>query len=166
MGNLRVRVQREAKIFNFKHQVRPKKKGKINLQKFSTNDAFFKPSLQIPLEPSLAQRSGAAIHYAQPLVAAKNLFHYDNLPNFQDSKINPKSKKNGVKRVKPRIPFVRKRPKKPKNRQDLLRPKVKHSKGKIPFKPQFQYDTRGKKREKEKNKLVRRDTKLDQVYCA
>ena len=150
-----VRVQREAKIFNFKHQVRPKKKGKINLQKFSTNDAFFKPSLQIPLEPSLAQRSGAAIHYAQPLVAAKNLFHYDNLPNFQDAKINPKSKKNGGKRVKPRIPFVRKRPKKPKNRQDLF----KYSRGKIPFKPQFQYDTRGEKRKKEKN-IEEEDTEL------
>ena len=65
----KIRIQRDAKYWNTKkHQVRPKKKGKINLQKFGSNDAFFRPSVQIPLKPSLAQRSGAAIHYApQPL---------------------------------------------------------------------------------------------------
>ena len=151
----KIRIQRDAKywnngrrLWNTKHQVKPKKKGKINLQKFQSNDAFFRPSVQIPLKPSLAQRSGAAIHYAQPLVAAKNLFHYDNLPSLQPKNSGKKSKKKPsknvhTKRVKPRIPFMRK--KKKKNRQELFRPKFKYSKDKrIPFKPEFQYDTRTK----------------------
>ena len=72
---------------NAKNKLRPKPKQRLNLNQFVSNDIPFVPSRQIPLLPSLKQRSGAAIKYAQAekLVAADNLIPIINKPNFKPS---------------------------------------------------------------------------------
>ena len=110
-------------IKNSRHKIKPKVR---EIVKFGSNDAPFRASYEIPLWPSLEQRSGAAIHYAQQLVAAKNLFHYDNLPtqkvpeNIENTTKIPKTTEKS--RIKQRIPF--KPRKRPKNREEIFGPKI------------------------------------------
>ena len=110
-------------IKNSRHKIKPKVR---EIVKFGSNDAPFKASFEIPLWPSLEQRSGAAIHYAQQLVAAKNLFHYDNLPTQKvpesielTTKVPKTTESN---RIKQRIPFIPR--KRPKNREEIFGPKI------------------------------------------
>jgi hypothetical protein len=66
----------------FRHQIKPKKLNRISATKFKTNDIIFEPSKPIPIKPSLQQRSGAAISYAQRLIARNDLPVQGTMPSL------------------------------------------------------------------------------------
>lgn len=79
----------------------PQTKHRINLIQLTSNDVPFVPSQPIPLLPSLAQRSGAAIKYtvAEKLVAAENFVNQPQSFQIKTTRKPPKDNKKVKKHV-------------------------------------------------------------------